>query len=291
MIPASAPQHVCHKSAGKSAHYVHRTRLLTAKAEWWRVPVAGDLSLQGYGLLVILVLAALFLGAPLALVVCALSFWHYALYWLAWRYRAVPLAIFRRDAVVMKSVSLIVLGALYFATPLDLWSVTTVGAGFLLNFAASRVLGPDRTYYGHELARLPWVRITAFPYSHIAHPMLFGNIVAFGGTILNAGFRSDWWPLACAHVALNAGLMVMETTALQRRCSTAGSGALVGGVLVIAGAGLGAATAYPGAVVAIIAGATIGGCSGAYLWIMAHFYVAPAPTQDSRQNMQTEGSL
>jgi len=262
---------------------------LTVKADWLRFPAAGDQSLRAYGVLVTLVLAALYFGAPLALVVCALSFWHYALYWLAYRYRAVPLAIFKRDAVVMKSVSLLVLGSAYFATPLDLWSLTMVGAGFLLNLTAARALGPDRTYYGHELARLPWVRITAFPYSYIAHPMLFGNIAAFGGTLLNAGFRSDWWPLACAHVALNAGLMVMETTAGQRRRSAVASGALAGIVLVIAGAGLGAATATPGEVAAIIAAATIGGGCGAYAWALSRCY-APAPAPDEEQNMQTEAS-
>lgn len=260
------------------------------KAEWLRVSAAGDLSLWAYGILVALVLAALYLGAPLALAVCTLSFWHYALYWLAYRYRAVPLQIFRRDAVAMKSVSLLALGAVYFVTPLDLWSLTTVGAGFLLNIAAARALGPDRTYYGYELARLPRRRITAFPYSHFAHPMLAGNVVAFGGTLLNAGFRADWWPLACAHIALNAGLMVMETNPLQRRRSAAGSGLLAGGALVIVGAGLGAATAYPGEVAAIIAAAAIGGCCCAYAWVLARCYAAPTPALDAGQNMQTEGS-
>ena len=263
---------------------------MTAKTEWLRFPAAGDLSLRAYGVLVTLVLAAVCLGAPLALAVCALSFWHYALYWLAYRYRAVPLAIFKRDAVVMKSVSLLVLGAAYFAAPPDLWSLTMVGAGFLLNVAAARALGPDRTYYGHELAGLPWVRITAFPYSHVAHPMLIGNMAAFGGTLLNAGFRADWWPLACAHVALNAGLMVMETTAGQRRGRSAGSGAVAGGALVIAGAGLGAATAYPGEVAAIIAAAAIGGGSGAYAWTLVRCHAALAPALDAGQHMQTEAS-
>lgn len=263
---------------------------MTVKAEWWRVPAAGELPLRAYVALVALVLAALYLGAPPALAVGALSFWHYALYWLAWRYRAIPLALFRRDAVVMKSVALLVLGAVYFTAPPDLWSLTAVGAGFLLNLAAARALGPDRTYYGHELARLPLLRITAFPYSHIAHPMLVGNMTAFGGTLLNAGFRADWWPLACAHVALNAGLMVMETTARQRRGSTAGSSPLAGGALVIAGAGLCAAAAYPGDAAAIIAAAAIGGGCAAYAWILVRCFAAPAPAPDEDRNMQTEGS-
>lgn len=262
---------------------------MTAQAEWLRVPAAGDLSLRAYGALVVLVLVAMCLGAPLALAAGALSFWHYALYWLAWRYRAVPLALFRRDAVVMKSVALLALGVVYFATPPDPWSLTAVGAGFLLNLAAARALGPDRTFFGHELARLPRLRITAFPYSHIAHPMLVGNMLAFGGTLLNAGFRADWWPLACAHVALNAGLMVMETTTSQRRGAADGISLLAGGALAIAGATLGAATAYPGDVAAIIAAAAIGGGSGAYAWVLARCYAASAPVLGEGQSMQTEG--
>jgi hypothetical protein len=31
--------------------------------------------------------------------------------------------------------------------------------------------------------------------------MLAGNVVAFAGTLINADFRREWWPLACAHVA------------------------------------------------------------------------------------------
>jgi hypothetical protein len=72
------------------------------------------------------------------------------------------------------------------------------------------VLGVDRTYYGHEDAGLPPQRVTAFPYSLTAHPMILGNVAAFGGTLLNAGFREQWWPLASLHVAANIGLLAME---------------------------------------------------------------------------------
>ncbi len=49
-----------------------------------------------------------------------------------------------------------------------------------VRMAAARALGTDRTYYGHEVAGLPHRRITTFPYSWISHPMLAGNIAAFG---------------------------------------------------------------------------------------------------------------
>ncbi len=96
-------------------------------------------------------------------------------------------------------------------------SLVVVGLGFGLNLAGARALGADRTYYGYELADLPPQRITAFPYSWISHPMLLGNIAAFGGTLLNADFRARWWPLALGHVALNLGLLLMELALVPQR--------------------------------------------------------------------------
>jgi len=150
-------------------------------------------------------------ASPHELGVYALSFWHYYLYWLAWRHGRVPLAVFRRDAVLMKSLALMALGMAYFAAPIDWLSLAVVAAGFALNAAAARALGTDRTYYGHELASLPHRHITAFPYGWVSHPMLLGNTAAYAGTLLNADFRAQWWPLAALHVALNLGLLVMET--------------------------------------------------------------------------------
>jgi hypothetical protein len=63
-----------------------------------------------------------------------------------------------------------------------------------------------------ELGELPPLRVASFPYSVIPHPMLVGNIIAFGATLLHPEFRQAWWPLAVGHVALNLGLIVMETS-------------------------------------------------------------------------------
>jgi hypothetical protein len=171
----------------------------------------------------------------------ALSFWHYYLYWLAYRYGAIPLATFKRDAVVAKTVSLAALSAAYFVAPLDLVSLAVMSAGFLLNIVAARVLGSDRTYYGYEVAGLPPLRITAFPYSVIPHPMIVGNMLAFGGTLLNPVFRDAWWPLAGAHVLLNLGLLLMEVAVAPRQPAsfriTVTSGCYIAGM----GAALGAA--------------------------------------------------
>ena len=167
------------------------------------------------------------LAASPALAVYALSFWHYLFYWWAYRHGAVQPARFRRDAVLMKSLALTVLAGVYLAQPLDwspyhldwhlsgLWmwtSVLAIGAGFALNLAGARALGHARTYYGWELGELPPLRITRFPYSVMPHPMLVGNGIAFGATLLHPEFRQAWWPLAVVHVALNVGLIVMETS-------------------------------------------------------------------------------
>ena len=108
----------------------------------------------------------------------------------------------------MKTVSVAALAIVYLRAPLDLASLAVIAGGILLNIRAAAALGLDRTYYGHEVAGLPARRITGFPYSLTSHPMILGNVAAFGGTLINADFRqhggrwracmsrstSDCWP-------------------------------------------------------------------------------------------------
>ena len=104
-----------------------------------------------------------------------------------------------------------------------------------MNIRAAAVLGLDRTYYGREVAGLPPRRMTTFPYSLTAHPMILGNVAAFGGTLINAGFRERWWPLAGQHVALNIGLLVMELAGPRhRKAERIGGGLLTAGFLLVA---------------------------------------------------------
>jgi hypothetical protein len=161
-------------------------------------------------LFVLTVLLGAALGQDPAFAVYALSFWHYYLYWLSFAFGKAPFAVFKRDAVVMKTVSIVALATVYLAAPLDFASLAIISGGFLLNLRAAAVLGFDRTYYGQEVAGLPARRFSAFPYSLIAHPMIAGNVAAFGGTLMNPAFAEQWWPLACLHVALNIGLLTME---------------------------------------------------------------------------------
>jgi hypothetical protein len=254
-----------------------------------RIPFHGASGGAGSGLASLAFVAAISLiawwsGRP-AIATYGLAYWHYYLYALAFLLAAVPHRAFMRDAIAMKAISLALLGYAYLAFPLQPASVAVVLSGFLLNGSAARALGAERTYYGHEAAGMPYHRVTAFPYSRIAHPMLVGNMLAFGGTLLHDGFRERWWPLAAGHVALNLGLLAMETgcspgrgaaVAIGRQGAVRGhsagarhapaAGALAGGAL-----GAVAGVAWPGeAMSAVLAAAAA--CGGAYATVIFRCY-------------------
>lgn len=239
-------------------------------------------------------------GKNLVGAVYLLSFWQYYLYWLAYYFGRVSLDVFKRDAILMKTVALAALGFVYLAEPRDLASIVVVGLGFLLNAVAAGALGSDRTYYGYEVADLPPQRIASFPYSWISHPMLIGNIAAFGGTLLNAEFRRLWWPLAGTHVAMNLGLLVMELAVVPRRhrarrdmlrqpdvASDSLRRLIACGVL-----GIGAAiAAIAGKHETGIAGGSsmaISGCAVAYACVLSRCYSAPRTPSDGRSEVHSE---
>lgn len=201
-----------------------------------------------------------------ALVVYAVSFWQYLIYVLAFAYRSVRMNDFRRDAMLMRSASLGALGWVYFAEPLSAPSLVVSGVGFLLNAAAVRALGTERTYYGCELDGLPSFRVTAFPYSVMGHPMLIGNMAAYLGLLFNPDFRIKWWPLAAAHVLFNGLVILMESYGTRlpwegpvRLTMLLGRTAVWGAV----GAAVGAGASLTGGVT-LAAGAVAGACMAAY---------------------------
>jgi hypothetical protein len=203
-------------------------------------PRAANGSTLACGLFVLVVALGTGIEGEPALAVYLLSYWHYYIYWMAFAFGGVPFDVFKRDAMAMKAVSVAVLAVAYLAAPLDLASLAVIAGGVLLNVRAAAVLGLDRTYYGHEVAGLPPLRIFAFPYSLIAHPMIVGNIAAFGGTLINPAFAGRWWPLAVLHVVLNIALLAMELAGKPRA-------RLVGiGGFVVAGLTLSACFALPG---------------------------------------------
>jgi len=228
-----------------------------------------------YCLLFVLVAFGVACGASsLAIAVYAVSFWHYYLYWLAYRFGSVPLSTFKWDAVFMKTIALIGFGWVYAASPLHVVSLALVLSGFMLNTLAAKALGSDRTYYGYEVAGLSHEKVTAFPYSWVSHPMLIGNVAAFGGSLINADFRAKWWPLASAHVLFNIGLLVMETLTGPARPTHARRQILF---LVFATIGLGIALGFW---MTDQSSALVGGVLGASVYIYAilidRCYTSPA---------------
>jgi len=184
----------------------------------------------GFALCILLVALA---ASRLDLAIYALSFWHYLVYVLAFCFRRIPHDRFKFDAVLLKAISLLVFAiALLQGTP-DVVALGVMAAGFGLNTAAAARLGADRTYYGVELAGMPAKWTTAFPYSVMSHPMLFGAMLAYGGALIDAEFRENWWPLAVIHMLLNLLVMIME--------ARGGAGQKRATALVWSGLGAGAA--------------------------------------------------
>lgn len=159
---------------------------------------------------VVAVLAGAAIDRQVSLAIYLVSFIYYGLYWhaLAWGIRSFQ--AFKREAILLKTLSVGALAFVYLQAPLDALSLAVIAFGIFLNARAASVLGIDRTYYGRELAGLAGPPVTAFPYSLIDHPMIVGNVLAFGGTLINPAFRAEWWPLAVLHIVLNLGLLAME---------------------------------------------------------------------------------
>jgi hypothetical protein len=262
-----------------SVHRVPRSAPAVGSVEWRNsVPLISSLAF----VTVMLGMATHASNAPI--VVYALSFWHYEIYALAFLYRAVDLTVFKRDAVITRTISLIAFGWVYFAEPLSSPSLVVVGLGFLLNAAAVRALGADRTYYGRELNDLPPKRIVEFPYSWMPHPMLIGNIAAFGGALLNDDFRLHWWPLAVAHAFFNFAIILMEAHVRpERRIRREGDDPPIQAAELLLRCSLwGAAGGLAGVALALSSGQTnhgaaaiAGACSAAYACALFESYMTP----------------
>ena len=181
----------------------HSTRERESFAQSWTIPASL--------LFMVVVLGYAVIDESVSVALYLVSFWHYYLYWLALAFRSVPLRVFKRDAVLLKIVAMAALAWAYLSGTPDPVSLAVVVVGFLLNIQAAALLGSERTYYGVEISGLKAETVTKFPYSLTAHPMLYGNMTAFAGMLLNAEFRTEWWPLAVAHVTFNFSLLLLET--------------------------------------------------------------------------------
>lgn len=230
----------------------------------YRISRNPDLSITSlfFLLFVATVAAGAALGRQPAFAVYLVSFLHYGLYWRAFAWGAESFETFKRDAILLKTLSILALAWVYLQAPLDPVSLLVIGLGILLCARAAAVMGIDRTYYGWEVGGLAPLRVTAFPYSLIAHPMIVGNVLAFGGTLINPRFRAEWWPLAALHVVLNLALLAMELAGPRRQPALRAAGFAVLAVIVAAawhfgGAARLAPQAYPVVAGGVLAGAVL----------------------------------
>ena len=131
--------------------------------------------------------------------------------------------------------------------------------------------------------------------------MLAGNIAAFGGTMINAEFRRQWWPLACTHVAMNLGLLVMELTVTPQRrgvryIAIGPRRYPVSRHSVRAGCSFAAVGAAIAAVMAsrdtfgtnVLWNAVVGGCISVYAYALYCCYSTPTSAPDQHREIQVE---
>lgn len=161
-------------------------------------------------------LAASYALGPLPFLLLT-SFRHYAVYLTTFAYRSPMVAhgYLVRDARLYKTVSLTHLARRLWplvALPRDAPCLLLAGLGFATTVLATARLGVVRTYFGAELGFVKPCWIEGFPYGTVPHPMIVGQLLAFGTMLI-------WWrremstgnaALLVAHMACYAAHMVQE---------------------------------------------------------------------------------
>lgn len=145
------------------------------------------------------------------------SFRHYMIYMTTFAFRDPPVAhgYLMRDAKLFKSIALAHLGRRLLPLveiPRDFPGLLLVVAGFSITMLATARLGFVRTYFGSELGFVKPEWITRFPYGYIPHPMIVGQLIAFGSILY-------WWQeslnmetlvLLITHVSFYTAHMIQE---------------------------------------------------------------------------------
>jgi hypothetical protein len=105
-------------------------------------------------------------------------------------YRSPPVAhgYLMRDAKLYKSLAMMHMSRRLLPLvqlPNDLPGVLLAAMGFTITILATMQLGMVRTYFGSELGFVKPEWISGFPYNTIPHPMIVGQLVAWGSIL--------WW--------------------------------------------------------------------------------------------------
>jgi hypothetical protein len=87
--------------------------------------------------------------------------------------------------------------------PRDIPGLLMASVGFFITIVATARLGFVRTYFGSELGFVKPEWVHGFPYGYIPHPMIVGQLMAFGSIIY-------WWHSSLS--AENLAILVAHMT-------------------------------------------------------------------------------
>jgi hypothetical protein len=146
------------------------------------------------------------------------SFRHYSIYIATFAFREPPVAhgYFMRDAKLYKTISMMHLGRRLLPLvqlPQDTIGVVAAVLGFGITILATARLGMVRTYFGSELNFVQPRWIDGFPYGYIPHPMIVGQLLAFGSIIVwfYARLTTETVAMMTAHMMAYSIHMIQET--------------------------------------------------------------------------------
>mmetsp|Transcript_15134 Transcript_15134/g.23026 ORF Transcript_15134/g.23026 Transcript_15134/m.23026 type:complete len:604 (+) Transcript_15134:215-2026(+) len=134
-----------------------------------------------------------YLSGPTAFLILT-SFRHYVTYIATFAYRKPTVAhgYFMRDVRLCKTVALVQLAiriAPFILTtetltdPYKIAGIISSLCGFAITMLATVRLGWVRTYFGSELGFVKPEWIYGFPYGYVPHPMIVGQLIAFGSIL------------------------------------------------------------------------------------------------------------
>jgi hypothetical protein len=161
------------------------------------------------------VLATYAMGEKIFLI--ATSFRHYMVYMCTFAFRSPPVAHgqLMRDAKLFKTLALMHLGRRLLPLvqlPQDLPGVLMATCGFAITIVATAQLGFVRTYFGSELGFVKPKWISGFPYGVIPHPMIVGQLFAYGSILywFYDRINPETFYLIVAHMSFYTAHMIQE---------------------------------------------------------------------------------
>jgi len=133
-------------------------------------------------------------------------------YMATFAYRQPPVAhgFLMRDAKLYKTVALMHMSKrlLPLVTLHDIPTIIAAMVGFGITILATMQLGFERTYFGSELGFVKPEWISGFPYNTIPHPMIVGQLVAWGS--IAYGFQDRLTTETAALIAGHMGLYTLH---------------------------------------------------------------------------------